>query len=170
MKSLLNSRFIFFMIFLACAASLGYAFYLEYVHHMEPCVLCWVQRALFAGAGIICFIGFIHNPQGVGRRIYAFLGLIFSILGIVAAGRQIWLKFNPDNSGCLPTTIESIFEDNPFFEAILKAFEGTPECGLFQGDVLGIELPYWGIMLFSAITLVLIYQLCRSNPLRMIFN
>lgn len=164
MNNPLYSRLIFLCIFLACASSLGYAFYLEYYQHMEPCVLCWVQRALFAFIGLIGLIAAIHNAQKIGRRIYAFLALIFSILGIIAAGRQIWLKYNPDNTGCLPTTIEDIFQDNPLFQAIITAFKGTSECGMFQGSVLGLELPVWGILLFSFFSIILLYQLFRPNP------
>lgn len=130
---------------------------------MEPCVLCWVQRILFAITGLICLAGAIQNQQGVGRRIYAFFALIFSALGVVAAGRQVWMKFNPEITGCLPTTFTSIFEDNPFFEAIIKAFKGTPECGLYQGDFLWVELPYWGLLFFSLFSLILLFQLFRTR-------
>lgn len=167
MKFLTCSRFIFFMIFLTCAASLGFAFYFEYVKLMEPCVLCWIQRILFGLTGIICLAACIHNPQGIGRRVYSLLALFFSALGVLAAGRQIWIKFNPENTGCLPTTFTSIFEDNPFFEAIVTAFKGTPECGLYQGDFLWIELPYWGLIYFSLFSIVLLFQLfrpCTKQP------
>lgn len=163
MKLLLNSRFIFFIIFLFCAASLVSAFYFEYFQNMDPCVLCWVQRILFGITGIICLIATIHNPKAIGRRLYAFFAMIFSALGILAAGRQIWLTFNHDISGCLPTTFVSIFKDNPLFEAIIKAFKGTPECGLLTDKVLGIELPYWGILFFIFFTLLLLFQLVRPN-------
>lgn len=163
MKFLTQSRFIFFSIFIICAFSLGFAFYFEYVKHMEPCVLCWIQRIFFGLTGITCLIAAIQNPKAVGRRIYAFLGLIFSALGLLAACRQIWIKFNPANTGCLPTTFTSIFEDNPFFEAIITAFKGTPECGIYQGDFLWIELPYWGVLFFALFSLVLLFQLVRKN-------
>lgn len=162
-KFLLNARFIFFIIFLGCASSLATAFYLEYVEHMDPCVLCWVQRILFGITGIICLIAAIHNPQAIGRRIYALLAMIFSALGILAAGRQIWLTFHHEISGCLPTTFVSIFEDNPFFDAIIKAFQGTPECGLLTDTILGLELPYWGVIFFGLFTLLLLFQLVRPN-------
>ena len=163
MKFLLCSRFIFFIIFFCCAISLASAFYFEYVEHMTPCVLCWVQRFMFGFTGIICLIAAIHNPQAIGRRIYAFLAMLFSALGILAAGRQIWLTFHHEVSGCFPTTFVSIFEDNPFFEAIIKAFKGTPECGLLTDTFLGIELPYWGILSFTFFTLLLLFQLVRPN-------
>lgn len=162
-KFLFNPRFIFFMIFFCCASSLATAFYLEYVEHMTPCVLCWVQRFMFGFTGIICLIATIHNPIAIGRRLYAFLALIFSALGVLAAGRQIWLTFHHEVSGCLPTTFVSIFEDNPFFEAIIKAFQGTPECGLLTDTFLGLELPYWGIISFGCFSLALLFQLVRPN-------
>lgn len=170
MKLLLNSRFIFLMIFLACAGVLVMAVYLEYFVGMFPCVLCWVQRILFALTGIICLIAAIHNPLGIGRRIYAFFALIFAALGIVAAGRQIWLTLYPDNSGCLPTTIEDIFANNPLFEAIVTAFKGTPECGLATDAFFGLELPYWGLISFCLFTLVLLFQLFRTNQVRLRFQ
>lgn len=163
MNVLFNSRFLFFIIFLCCAGSLATAFFLEYVMDMIPCVLCWVQRAMFAFTGLICLVACIHNPQCWGRRVYAFLAAIFSILGIVAAARQIWLKYNPGFS-CLSSDIEEIFARNPFFEAVYKAFQGTPECGLLADKFLGIPLPYWGVATFSFFSLVLLFQLVRPNP------
>ncbi len=163
MKILLNSRILFLFIFLICATSLIGAFYLEYFENMEPCVLCWVQRVMFALIGLFCLIACIHNPQGIGRRIYAFLSLIFSVLGIVAAGRQIWLSFHPGVS-CISSSIQEIFSKNTILKAILKSFEGTPECGLAANDkFFGLALPYWGIILFSFFSLVLIFQLLRTS-------
>lgn len=162
MKCLLSSRGIFFIVFIICAVVLSTAFYLEYFENMLPCVLCWVQRGLFALTGVICLIACLHNPQTTGRRIYALLAFIFSSLGIVAAARQVWLLWNPTASGCLPTTIEDIFTNNPLFEAIIAAFKGTPECGL-PNPFLGIDMPYWGVLTFIVLTVILLFQFFRRN-------
>lgn len=164
MKTLISSRILFLIVFLMCTGSITGAFYLQYFQNMNPCVLCWVQRAMFALTGLFCLIGCIHNPLGIGRRIYAFLALVFSVLGIVAAGRQIWLSFHPGYS-CVSSTIKDIFTKNPLFRAIFKSFQGTPECGLLTDKFFGIELPYWGIILFSFFTLVLLFQLFRTKSI-----
>lgn len=157
-------RTYFLLSFLTCTLSLLISFfYLEYYQGFIPCVLCWVQRGLFALIGFIALIATIHNPSGIGRRIYTGLTLIVSLLGLLAAGRQIWLKFNPGYSGCLPTTIEDIFTDNALFQAIFKSFQGTPDCGLFQGAFFGIEIAYWGLILFTGFTITLLYQLIRKG-------
>jgi disulfide bond formation protein DsbB len=58
---------------LACAALLGYAYYAQFVLHLEPCPLCIFQRVGIFATGVVFAIAAAHDPVGWGRRLYAAL-------------------------------------------------------------------------------------------------
>ncbi|MEP6405615.1 MAG: disulfide bond formation protein B, partial [Marinobacter sp.] len=66
----MNSRAVFFLIFLLCAGLLGVALYMEHVMGLEPCPLCWLQRFGFMAAGIVSLLASLHGPHGFGARVY----------------------------------------------------------------------------------------------------
>ena len=56
---------------LACAALLGYAYYAQYVLHLEPCPLCIFQRIGVFVIGIAFGLAAGVDPVSWGRKLYA---------------------------------------------------------------------------------------------------
>ena len=65
--------------FLACAALLGYAYYAQYVMHLEPCPLCIFQRVGIFVVGMAFALAAAIDPVSWGRKLYA---------AAIAAGRH----------------------------------------------------------------------------------
>ena len=56
---------------LVCAALLGYAYYAQFVLHLEPCPLCIFQRVGIFATGVVFALAAVHDPAGWGKRVYA---------------------------------------------------------------------------------------------------
>ena len=66
----------------ACAALLGYGYYLQHVQGLEPCPLCLVQRGFFYLVMGVSLVAALHGPRRVGTVIYAVMTILSSyVLG-----------------------------------------------------------------------------------------
>lgn len=106
---LLQPRLMFFLAFAGCSVLMLVALYLQHGLGLEPCPLCYVQRAEVVLFGTIALLAFLHNPQTTGRRIYASLLLLTAAGGIATAGRQLWLQHLPKDQlpECLPPGVHA---------------------------------------------------------------
>jgi disulfide bond formation protein DsbB len=111
--------------FLACAALLAYAYYAQYVMHLEPCPLCIFQRVGIFALGVIFAVAALHDPVGWGRRTYAGLVLL--------AALDFMLK---------------VF---PLTDVLVKVLTGSGECAKVTWRFLGLAMPAW--VLIAAVAL-----------------
>ena len=82
--------------FAVCALLIGYALFLQFNAHLEPCPLCIFQRIAFAALGLVFLLAGLHAPRGnAGRRAWGVLGLLAAATGIGIAGRHVWLQHLP---------------------------------------------------------------------------
>jgi disulfide bond formation protein DsbB len=58
--------------FLACAALLAYAYYAQFVMHLEPCPLCIFQRLGIFAVGVVFGLAALQDPTAWARRREAF--------------------------------------------------------------------------------------------------
>ena len=49
---------------LACVALLAYAYYAQFVMHLEPCPLCIFQRVGLFAVGVVFALAALHDPAG----------------------------------------------------------------------------------------------------------
>ena len=81
--------------FLACAGLLAYAYYSQYVLHLEPCPLCIFQRVGIFAIGVLFAIAAAHDPAGWGRRVYAALLTVAAAATIGVALRHLYIQSQP---------------------------------------------------------------------------
>ena len=80
---------------LACAALLGYGYYLQYFDSQDPCPLCLVQRGFYYLIIFIFVAAAIHAPKRGGNLAYCGAALVAALGGFGVAGRQVWLQHLP---------------------------------------------------------------------------
>ena len=73
----------FLLGFVACAALLVYALYVQFQLGIDPCPFCIFQRICFAALGLVFLLGALHAPRDTGAR------KAWSLLAFVAAGAQL---------------------------------------------------------------------------------
>ena len=153
-----HQRWLFTGAFVLCAALMATALYMQHVMGLEPCPLCVFQRVFVIGLGIVALAGAIHDPGRIGRRVYGSLVALLAVLGVVVAGRHVWLQNLPADQvpDCGPG-LSYMLDAFPLFEALQLVFEGSGECAEVQWTFLGLTIPGWTLVVFVGITLFGLY-------------
>lgn len=153
----------YFAAFLFTALLLCAALFLEIYQGIVPCPLCLLQRYVMGLLAIIFLIGLPLSYKKSGQVITAFLALLVSTLGVVIAGRQVWLQHLPPNlsSNC-DVGLRYMLEVLPFHEVIQRVFQGSSTCAEVSWQFLQVSLAGWSLMCFIAFLLFALWQLKRS--------
>lgn len=160
----MTCRFLFLIGCALCTALLAVAFYFQYVAGLNPCPLCIFQRVAFIAAGIILLLGFLHDSQSWGRRIYALLTMLAALFGVVVAGRHVWLQNLPEDAvpQCGPG-LEFMLEAFPLPEALGLILQGSGECAEVQWRLLGLTMPAWSLVWLSLLALFALFIALRHT-------
>ena len=140
----------------ACLSLLGVAyFYFEKMLGLAPCPLCMFQRACLAAVALLCVLGILIRPKVVFAKILVFLGMLFSMLGLAIAGRQVWLQNLPAHlvPECGPD-LQFMMDAFPIGKVIQNVLQGSGECAEVQWQLLSLSMPTWMIIVFTIMTLV----------------
>jgi disulfide bond formation protein DsbB len=130
--------------FAACAGLLGYAFYAQFVLHLEPCPLCIFQRIGIAAIGVLFLLAALHDPKRWGARVYGTLQLVAALATIGVAARHIWIQHQPE--GSVPACgagLSYMLEVFPVTAVIRKVLTGSGECAKVSWSLFGISMPGW---------------------------
>jgi disulfide bond formation protein DsbB len=138
--------------FMACVALLGYAYYAQYVLHLEPCPLCIFQRVGVLAIGVVFMFAAIHGPRGWGRGVYAAALGVASLATIGVAAKQLYIQSLPP--GSVPScgaSLDVLLKFFPLQEVIAKVLTGSGECAKVDWRLLGLAMPGW--VLIAALAL-----------------
>jgi len=154
LNSLFRQRPLFFGASLVCVALMATALTMQHVLKLEPCPLCVFQRMFVIVLGIIALIAALQDPGLTGRRVYGVLIVVFGVLGMIVAGRHVWLQNLPVDQvpECGPG-LEYMLEAFPLTEALSLVFRGSGECADVQWVFLGLSIPGWTLVIFTAFTI-----------------
>lgn len=144
-----SSRLSFITGFAICVAAVAVAGYLQYVHGVEPCPLCMIQRVLVIAIGSVCLVAAIHAPRFVGRRIYGAIVALLALIGIGVAMRHLWLQsLPPDQVPACGPGLKYILAHLPLDRALEMVIIGSGECSEVLWTFWGLSLPAWTLLAF----------------------
>lgn len=140
----------FLLGFLACAALLAFAVFLQLHDGLEPCPLCIFQRVAFAALGVVLLIGGLHGPRSTaGRRVYGVLALLAALAGIAVAGNHVRLQhLPPDQVPACGPGLDYMLEAMPIGGVVRKVMTGSGECAKVDWTFLGLSMPEWSLLWF----------------------
>ena len=156
----------YFAGFLACAALIAYAIYLQFVTLLMPCPLCILQRVAFAAMGVAFLLGAVHSPKGrLGRACYGLLVLVPAAAGAGVAGRHVWLQSLPPSEVPLCTSmgLEYMVEAMGPMSALSKVLTGSGECAKVDWTFLGVSMPGWGLAWFIGLAVGALWAALRKR-------
>lgn len=135
--------------FLACAALIASAYYLQFVEGVEPCPLCIMQRVAVFATGIAFLAAALHHPGRIGAWVYGALTALLSLAGAAVAGRHVWLQYIPAEKrpACGPG-LEYLLGTFGPLEGLRRILRGSGECGVVDFTLLGLSLPHWTLLAF----------------------
>jgi len=150
-----TSRAAFGLPALACAALLGFGYFLQHIQGLEPCPLCLVQRGFFYGVMGVCVVAALH---GRWRILYGILAALLAVGGAATASRQVWLQHLPADK--VPQCGPDLFfmlEHFPLSRTFGTLFSGTGECAVVDWTFLGLSIAEWSLFWFVALALYLVW-------------
>ena len=153
------------LVLLAIVSMLFARVYLEEYLGLEACPLCMTQRVFVVAWGLFALAAFIHNPDGVGNRVYAGLCALSAIGGGAIAARHVWLQHLPEDQvpACGPS-LEYMLETLPFSETISLVLMGDGNCAATVWTFMGLSIPEQTLILFALTALVCLWQMTRRYP------
>lgn len=151
-----KTRALYLIMFCLVLVAWAISIYLQVAKGMHPCALCIIQRMLLMGIGIIALIAFLHDPIHWGHKIYAFLMLILSLIGIYASGFQMWLQHHPHLVHTCTPPMKYLLKEYSLPEVISIAFKGGTDCSQIHLHFLSLTMPGWSAVLFIYMALVCI--------------
>lgn len=132
------------------------SFFSQYVLMLNPCPLCILQRLAVMAVMVVsglCLLLPVHR-QG-GQVLAAVAVSVPALWGLYTALYQIWLQSLPlmEQPSCgAPWSFR--LRDWPLFEVWEPVIRGMGNCGVRE-FVLGVPLPVWSALFFSATLLVI---------------
>jgi disulfide bond formation protein DsbB len=163
--SLLQPRLLNLLGFAACVALMIAALVLQYVEGLEPCPLCILQRVAVMLLGAVFLLAALHNPAAPGRRVYAMISLVIAVIGAGIAGRHVWLQHLPPEEvpPCGPA-MDYILNNFPFAKALSIILRGSGDCAAVTWTWLGLSIPGWTMVAFSAFGALALFLLLYRFP------
>ena len=146
-----NSRLIYLAMFLACAALIGIALYLQHARGLEPCPMCILQRYAFIVVGVIALAAAIHNPALLGRRTYSALLVVMAATGGGIAIRHVYLEHYPPKIFDCGADVGFMLESFPLTQALPMIFRGTGDCTKVVWQFLGLSIAEWSLICFATL-------------------
>jgi disulfide bond formation protein DsbB len=138
--------------FLACAALLAYAYYAQFVMHLEPCPLCIFQRLGLFAVGVVFALAALHDPAGWGRRVYAAVLGLAALATVGVAARHLYIQSLPPGSvPACGASLDFMLKVFPLTDVLVKVLTGSGECAKITWRFLGLSMPGW--VLIAALAL-----------------
>jgi protein dithiol:quinone oxidoreductase len=129
---------------LACAGLLAYAYYAQFVLHLDPCPLCIFQRVGVFAIGVIFALAAAHDPVGWPRRVYAGLLLLAALATVGVAARQLYIQSLPPGSvPACGASLDFMLKVFPLTDVLVKVLTGSGECAKVEWRLLGLAMPAW---------------------------
>lgn len=151
--------------FLIICTLLAISYYLEVYSGFNPCPLCIFQRFVFGFLGIVFFVGILTYKKFWNRLTTDFMIVLFSIAGIILAGRQVWIQqYPPANASECGVSLQYMLQALPLGEVFKKVFSGTAECTQRGWEFLHLNMAEWSLIWFIVFFLFAIC--CALEELR----
>ena len=130
---------------LSAFAALAYSLDAQYGQGLAPCPLCMAQRYALGGLAVVLLSRWLlRMPSSRLARLCALGIALFAVLGIAAAGWQLWLQLSA-------TPVRGCTEATGVLALLGKVLGGSGDCASADWLFLGVTAPAWTLALFVAI-------------------
>ncbi len=156
---MITARQIFGFIGASSISLISFALFLQYLHNIEPCPMCIIQRYTFSLIGVIALIAFFHNPSRLGIKLYSLLITVFSLLGAGVAMRHVYLEIFPPEMFDCGADLGYLIDAFPLTQMLPMIFRGTGDCSEVLWTFMGLSIAGWALLWFFVFTGLTIFTL-----------
>jgi disulfide bond formation protein DsbB len=148
----ISNRWLYLAGALFAGGLIGFALFLQYVKHQDPCPLCMVQRVVFIALLVVFALAALHGPKRTGQRVYAALVALLSLSGAGVAARHIWIQHLPADQvpACGPG-LDYMLETMPMADVLKQLMHGSGECAAKGWTFLALGIPEWSLLCYLAL-------------------
>jgi protein dithiol:quinone oxidoreductase len=148
----ISNRWLYLAGALFAGGLIGFALFLQYVKHQDPCPLCMVQRVVFIAMSAVFALAVLQGPKRVGERIYAGLIVLLSLTGVGVAWRHIWIQNLPKDQvpACGPG-LDYMLDTMPMSNVLKELMHGSGECAEKGWTFLTLGIPEWSLICYIAL-------------------
>lgn len=137
--------------------------YLQVYKNILPCPLCTLQRITFIILAVIFLMEACFYRRLWLRIFFSIMTAFFSLIGILLAGRQVWLQHFPNHaSNECGASLQYMMQVFSWNELIGKILEGTADCTKVEWEFLHLDMAEWALLWFIMFLFVSIYLLLRE--------
>ncbi|WP_429014616.1 disulfide bond formation protein B [Comamonas sp. 4034] len=151
------------LIFVACAAMLGFGMYLQHVVGLEPCPMCIVQRYCLIAVGVFALIGSLKPSTAGWWKSFAWLAVLFAGFGAFTAARQSWLQWYPPEFATCGRDFYGMIENYPISRSLPMIFRGSGDCTAIDWTFLGGSIANWSFVAFTMFFIVLLLAIFKAK-------
>lgn len=161
----MSIRLAYVLGFLAVCFLLLTSVYLQVFENVIPCPLCSLQRLTFGLLGIFLALGIGLHAHYWGRLLINFFIAITSLLGILLAGRQIWMQHLPPTSKVeCGVSLQYMVQAFPLSDVLRKILlEGSTECTQRGWEFLHLNMAEWALAWFILFLLLALYGFFNAS-------
>ena len=117
-----------------------------------PCPLCILQRVGYLGIAVACFMAANFDPL---RKLFHALAILAAGYGAAVAGHHVWLLSHPGAS-CGIDPLELWINQFQVVQGLPWLFKADGLCSAQLPAILGLQVPEWSLVWFSALLIVLV--------------
>lgn len=146
-----------------CVCGILFALFMQHIVGVQPCPLCITQRMELIMVGFFAAFALVLSRFHKLLQTGLILSALFSVLGFLTAGWQIYIQANPPEYVECGPGIDYMFANFPIAEVIPMVFSPNSECtqaSYVIPDLLTI--PQASFMAFIFTFLLSCYGLYRS--------
>ena len=151
------------LIFVACAAMMGFGLYLQYQVGLEPCPMCIVQRYCLIAVGVLALFGSLKSSTTGWWKSFSFLALLFAGFGAFTAARQSWLQWYPPEFATCGRDFYGMIESYPISRSLPMIFRGSGDCTAVDWTLLGGSIANWSFVCFVVFAIVLLLGIFKGR-------
>lgn len=153
---------------LICLILLGVAFFLEVSLKLQPCSLCLLQRYVILIMAFIFFLGaLIPGNRRCPFYLVSIIQMSVAVLGILLAGRQVWLQQFPVGTAPPCTaSLSRLLEFYPMLDVLKMTLSAAQDCAKETFTLLGLSLASWTLLAFIFLFffgLMMIFQIKKGR-------
>jgi disulfide bond formation protein DsbB len=148
----ISNRWLYLAGVVVVGGLMGFALFLQYVKHQDPCPLCMVQRFTFMAILLMFVLAALHGPRKTGERVYAGLIVLLSLFGVGVATRHIWIQHLPKDQvpACGPG-LDYMLDNFPMADVLKELMHGSGECATKGWSFLTLGIPEWSLLCYLAL-------------------
>ena len=145
----ISNRWLYLAGALFASGLMGFALYLQYIEHQDPCPLCMVQRVFFIVILAVFALAALHGPKRAGERVYAVFISLIALGGAAVALRHIWIQNLPKDQvpACGPG-LDYMLNTFPMADVIKELLHGSGECAEKSWTFLTLGIPEWSLLCY----------------------